>query len=131
MKTKIVPVRRPVCGGTPVPVDWNSFASATVREIRSLDNAPPFANVYATQVAGQSLQRLGIFNGDWLICYETSNYEAGRIGIWETPHGQTAKFAYYKDDSVTLHNHNGWKQAWNPTDIRLIAVAARVERDLI
>jgi SOS-response transcriptional repressor LexA len=131
MKTITVPVRRPVNGGTPIPGDWKSFASATVREIRPLENIPPFAVVFATQVEGQSLQKLGIFNNDWLICYETTRYIPGKIGIWDTPHGQTAKFAYHKDGSVVLHNHNGWKQAWASDEVKLVAIAARVERDLM
>lgn len=131
IKMITVPVRRPVNGGTPVPDNWSQFASSTVRDIRRPENIPPFANIFATQVAGQSLQKLGIFNGDWLICYETSKYEDGRIAIWETAHGQTAKFAYYKNGSVVLHNHNGWKQAWAPDEVKLVAVACRVERDLI
>jgi SOS-response transcriptional repressor LexA len=131
MKTQIIPVRRPVNGGTPIPGDWSKYALDTVREIRKLENVPPFANVYAVQVEGQSLQKMGIFNNDWLICYVTSRYEPGKIGIWETPHGQTAKFAYYKDGSIVLHNHNGWKQAWDASEVKLVSVAARVERDLM
>lgn len=131
MKIQTVPVRRPVDGGTPVPGDWSKYASETVREIRKLKNIPPFARVFAAQVDGQSLQKLGIHNGDWLICYETTQYEPGRIAIWETPHGQTAKFGYVKGDTVTLHNHNGWKREYAADEVKLIAIAARVERDLI
>jgi SOS-response transcriptional repressor LexA len=132
MKTIQIPQLNAVNGGTPVPGDWKSFAAASIREISDVKDAPPFSKHVAVPVDGNSLKQMGIHHGDVLICRKTRLYLDGAIGIWETPHGRTAKYAYLnKDGSVTLHNHNGWKQQWSAEEVQLVAIAVRVERDLI
>lgn len=137
MKTIEVPVLEPVNGGTPVPSSWEEFRTAqehgaTVREISEIKNAPPFAKHVSYPVDGNSLKHMGIHNGDFLICRKTRLYIPGGIGIWETPHGRTAKYGKLnKDGSVTLHNHNGWERQYSADECELIAIAVRVERDLL
>jgi SOS-response transcriptional repressor LexA len=132
MKTVEIPVLNPVNGGTPVPGDWKAFAAATVREVSEIKDPPPFSKHVAIPVDGNSLKSMGIHHGDILICRKTRLYTHGAIGIWETPHGRTAKYAYLnKDGSVTLHNHNGWQKQYSADEVTLFAVAIRVERDLV
>jgi SOS-response transcriptional repressor LexA len=52
-----------------------------------------FAKHVAIPVDGNSLKHMGIHHGDVLICRKTRLYQPGVIGIWETPHGRTAKYA--------------------------------------
>lgn len=132
MKTIEIPVLQAVNGGTPVPGDWKAFAAASVREITEPKDAPPFSKHVAIPVDGQSLKHMGIHHGDILICRKTRLYTPGSIGIWETPEGRTAKYAgLNKDGSVTLHNHNGWKRNYMADEVTLVAIAVRVERDLV
>jgi SOS-response transcriptional repressor LexA len=132
MKTIEIPVLEPVNGGSPVPTDWKEFAAASVREITEIKDAPPFAKHVAIPVDGNSLKHMGIHNGDILVCRRTRLYIPGGIGIWETPHGRTAKFGRLnKDGSVTLHNHNGWEKQYSADECELVAIAVRVERDLL
>jgi SOS-response transcriptional repressor LexA len=131
MKTIPVPIRGRVNGGTPIPNDWSSFAAETIREIRPIKGIPA-DKLYVSQVDGQSLQKLGIFNNDWLVCYETSKYIPGKLAIWNTPHGETVKFAFVdKEGAVVLHNHSGWEQKWEPEEVSLVSIVARIERDLL
>jgi SOS-response transcriptional repressor LexA len=132
MKTIEIPVEVAVSGGTPVPGDWKAFAAASVREVSEIKDAPPFSKHVAIPVDGNSLKHMGIHHGDILVCRKTRLYIPGGIGIWETPHGRTAKYAKLnKDGSVTLHNHNGWEQRWSAEECELVAIAVRVERDLV
>lgn len=132
MKTIEIPQLRAVNGGTPIPLDWKQFAEASIREVSDIKNAPPFSKHVAIPIDGNSLKHMGIHHGDVLICRKSKYYEPGMIGIWETPHGRTAKYAMLnKDGSVTLHNHNGWEQKWGVDEVELVAIAVRVERDLL
>jgi SOS-response transcriptional repressor LexA len=132
MTTIKVSVINPVNGGTPVPNDWNKFAQETVREIRPVPGLPLHAKLFAGQVAGQSLQKVAVLNGDWLIIHKTTRYELGSIGIWDTPHGRTAKYAHpNKNGSIVLHNNNGWRQEWATEEVALFGVVVRVERDMM
>jgi SOS-response transcriptional repressor LexA len=131
MNTMHVPVLDGVECGKPVPDDWNKWLNNELREISEIRDKVPFAKYIAVPVRGHSLKGSGIHDGDILICRKTHSYVPGSIGIWETPHGRTAKYAAIdKDGFVLLHNHNGWKQKWSSDEVKLVAVAVRVERDL-
>jgi len=129
--TQEIPLMSPVQGGVAVPGDWNKWVQEGTRTIRKIENAPPFSKHFAVPVEGQSLFKLGIHDGDILICRKTTRYIDGTIGIWETPDGRTAKLAYADSGSVVLHNSNGWRQSWSADEVKLIGIAIRVERDLI
>jgi SOS-response transcriptional repressor LexA len=130
MKTMLVPIKEPVECGIPVPDDWTQWISGQFREIREIENKVPFAKYSARQVSGESLKASGVHNRDWFICRETRHYVPGRIAIWRTPDGLTAKYAAIdRDGSVLLHNHNGWKRKLEPHDVSLVEVVVRLERD--
>jgi SOS-response transcriptional repressor LexA len=130
MKTMLVPVKEPVECGIPIPNDWNTWISGEFREIREIEDKVPFANYSARKVSGESLKASGVHNGDWLICRETSRYVPGKIGVWRTSDGLTAKYAAIDNDGfIILHNHNGWKRKWSSEDIKLVEVVVRLERD--
>lgn len=99
--------------------------------MRLIETSDQLARFVAVPVAGDSLKDSGILDGDMLICRLTNNYEDGKIGLWQTPHGRTAKYAYYDfDNSVVLHNENGWRQDWSPGELKLLGIVVRVERDM-
>lgn len=130
MKTIEIPIRGGVECGKPVPVDWNKWAGESVRQVSQIRNKVPFAHYETYPVSGESLKAAGIHDGDFLICRETAFYVPGRIGVWQTPNGQTAKYAdIEREGFVVLHNKNGWREEWSVEDIRLIALVVRVERD--
>lgn len=130
-KTRNIPYYESVSGGKPIPDDWQNYALAGFRDVREIDSANPFEKFAAARVEGESLAKLGILSGDILIYKITAKYQAGSIGIWQTPHGQTAKFARSSDGTVTLHNQNGWTESWSAEEIKLLGVCVRVERDLV
>lgn len=126
-----IPVVTGVTAGRSIPDDYTDWAITSFRDVRMLAPSDVGARFVAVPVEGDSLIDLGILDGDLLIMRITQNYEDGRIGVWQTPNGRTAKFAYYdRDDLVVLHNENGWRQSWDPSEIRLLGVVVRVERDL-
>lgn len=108
--------------------DWQNWQIKGFREIRAVGNANKLIGI---PVVGDSLQNIGILHGDILITQITDQYKEEKIGIWQTPHGRTAKFAYEDfDGMVVLHNKNGWVQKWQPEEIKLLGIVVRVERDL-
>jgi SOS-response transcriptional repressor LexA len=130
MKTMLVPIKAPVECGIPVPDSWDEWISGQFREIREIENKVPFAKYCARRVSGESLKVSGIFDKDWLICRETWRYEPGKIGVWRTPEGLTAKYAAIdKDGFILLHNHNGWKRTWESGEVKLLEIVTRLERD--
>lgn len=129
--TITIPVVTGVTAGRGIPEDYTDWAITGFRDVRMFPASDVNARFAAVPVEGESLKNLGIFDGDMLIMRITADYEDGKIGIWQTPHGRTAKFAYYdRDSSVVLHNENGWRQSWDSSELRLLGVVVRVERDL-
>lgn len=128
--TMRVPVVTAVHGGRGVPLDEDDWEIVDYRDVRPVENGTRDARYFITAVDGPSLEAENILDGDLLLCRITHNYEVGRLGIWQTPNGRTAKYAYYEDGFVVLHNDNGWRQEWAFGDVRLLGVVERVERDL-
>jgi SOS-response transcriptional repressor LexA len=127
---KRVPIVSGVNAGRSVPNDWSDWAISGFRDIRVTETGV-FDRIIAVPVEGDSLKEHGILDGDYLICKVTSQYEPDKLGVWQTPHGRTAKFAYYDfDNSVVLHNEHGWQQRWDSRELRLLGIVLRVERDL-
>lgn len=125
-----IPLLSSVYAGSPVPDDWQNWHIQKFRDIRAVKSVTPFERVVGIPVNGDSLNNIGIYHGDILITRITTEYKADRIGVWQTPYGQTAKYAMKNfDGSVTLHNKNGWFQTWQPEDLKLIGIVVRVERD--
>jgi SOS-response transcriptional repressor LexA len=118
-------------GGAGIPDDWKNWKIKSFREIRAISKATLKDKFIGIIVTGDSLKNLGIFHGDLLITKLTTEYDAKKIGVWQTPHGRTAKFAYEDfDGTVVLHNQNGWQQKWQADEIKLVGVVVRVERDM-
>lgn len=129
--TMRIPVVTGITAGRGIPDDYTDWAIKGFRDVRMVETAEVGVRFAAVPVEGDSLKEQGILDGDMLIMRITRNYEDGKLGIWQTPHGRTAKFAYYDaDHSVVLHNENGWRQAWDPGELRLLGVVVRVERDM-
>lgn len=120
-------------GAVHLPAEYTDWEIGSFRDVRSLTNSDRQVRVFAVKVAGQNLAEKHICPGDVMVCRVTSRYEEGRIGIWQTPAGRTAKFAHFiPDGGVILHNESGWQewQKWQVEDVRLLGIVVRVERDL-
>lgn len=133
MKAEImrIPLVTGINAGRSIPDDYHDWAITGFRDVRLIETTDATARFIAVPVDGDSLKEQGILDGDLLICKITKNYEDGKIGLWQTPHGRTAKFAYYDfDNSVVLHNENGWRQSWSSDELRLLGIVVRVERDM-
>lgn len=125
-----IPVVSAAYAGSPLPDEWQNWQIKKFRDIRRIEHLSPFDRVIGFPVAGDSLNSIGIIHGDILITRLTAEYKPERLGVWQTPHGQTAKFASENfDGTVTLHNQNGWFQTWEAADVKLIGLVVRVERD--
>lgn len=126
-----IPILAPIYAGTPVPLDF--WQIEKFRTIRAIPNAAPSDRFAAVHVCGNSLQNFGILDGDILVFKFADFWQSAyrhRICLWQTPHGITAKFADFTNETIILHNQNGWKQEFEITDCKLIGVVVRVERDL-
>lgn len=129
--TMRVPVVSPINAGTSIPDHFEDWRIIGFRDVRLIETADKLVRFFAVPVDGDSLKDHGIFDGDLLICRVTSIYEPDAIGLWQTPSGRTAKLASIDPDNfVTLHNGNGWAESWHHSEIRLLGIAVRVERDL-
>jgi SOS-response transcriptional repressor LexA len=114
-----------------IPKDYTDWEIKGFRDVRLIPGSDRLARFAAVPVEGDSLKEQGILDGDILIMRITKVYEDGKLGVWQTPSGRTAKYAVYDlDGYVVLHNDNGWTQHWNDGEIRLLGIVARVERDL-
>lgn len=127
-----VPHLARVSAGTPVPTDWKKWLVRQFREIRPIDGAEPFDKFASVDIEGESMTHLGILHGDVLIFRITQKYERSKIGIWQTPHGLTAKYAEvsHKDNCIVLDNRFNWKKQWSIDDVKLLGLVVRVERDM-
>lgn len=83
-------------------------------------------------ITGDSMEGEGIFHGDILITRLAHLYtDENKIGVWQTPHGRTAKVAYQSfDDSIVLHNKGEWTQKWQTDQVKLVGIFVRIERDV-
>jgi SOS-response transcriptional repressor LexA len=126
-----IPVVTGVTAGRGIPDDHTDWEITGFRDVRLIPVAEAGVRFAAVPLEGDSLMKLGILDGDIGIMRITRDYEDGRLGVWQTPHGRTAKFAHYDPDGfVVLHNDNGWRQTWHGDELRLMGIIVRVERDL-
>lgn len=131
LQTMRVPVVTGINAGRSIPDDYADWAITGFRDIRLIESTDQLARFVAVPVEGDSLIEQNICDGDMLICKLTQLYEDGKIGLWQTPSGRTAKFAYYDfDNSVVLHNESDWRQTWDSADVKLLGLVVRVERDM-
>lgn len=127
-----IPIVTGITAGRSIPDDYADWEITGFRDVRLVETTDQTARFICVPVDGDSLRDQGILDGDMLICRITSDYEPGRIGLWQTPSGRTAKYAYFDlDNFVVLHNDNGWRQSWSAGELRLLGLVVRVERDLI
>lgn len=130
MKTMRIPIVSGINAGHGIPDDLGDWEITGFRDVRLVETSDKQARFVAVPVEGDSLKDEHILNGDMLICRVTRDYEDGRIGLWQTPSGRTAKYATYGPDGfIVLHNRNGWRQTWERGEITLLGVVERVERD--
>ncbi len=80
--------------------------------------------------AGNTLEHLGIFHGDILIVKITKHFNESNLYVWQTPHGKTAKFARETMAEITLHNGKEWTETFFRSEVEMLGVVVRVERDL-
>lgn len=130
-KTMKIPILSSVCAGTSIPEDWQNWQIKKFRDVRAIGGLSKSERCVGIPVNGDSLEKIGIFHGDILITKLTTEYKTGKLCVWQTPHGRTAKFAVENfDGTLTLHNKNGWSREWQISDVKLIGIVVRVERDL-
>lgn len=126
-----IPIVTGVSAGHGIPDDYNDWEIIGFRDVRLVEATDRFARFAAVPLEGPSLEKLGILDGDIAITRITRDYEDETLGIWQTPHGRTAKFAHYDPDNfVVLHNKNGWRQTWHADELRLLGIVVRIERDM-
>jgi SOS-response transcriptional repressor LexA len=126
-----IPVVTGINAGRGIPDDYEDWAITGFRDVRMIVTEETGVRFAAVPVEGDSLIEQGILDGDMLIMRITANYEDGKLGVWQTPHGRTCKYAYYDlDDTVVLHNDHGWTQHWDSHELRLLGLVVRVERDM-
>ncbi len=129
--TMRIPIVTGINAGRSIPDDAMEWQITGFRDVRLIETTDQAARFIAVPVDGDSLKDQGILDGDLLICKITQVYEDGKIGLWQTPSGRTAKYAYYDfDNSVVLHNENGWRQSWSSDELKLLGIVVRVERDM-
>lgn len=115
-----------------IPDDYTDWAITGFRDVRLLPMSDQTARFAAVPVEGDSLKAQHIVDGDFLIMQITSDYQEGKLGIWQTPDGRTAKYASTDPDGfITLHNNDGWTRLFAPGEISLLGLVVRVERDLV
>jgi len=126
-----IPIVTGINAGRSIPDDYTDWQITGFRDVRLIETTDQAARFIAVPVEGDSLIDQGILDGDILICKMTGVYEDGKIGLWQTPHGRTAKYAYYDfDNSVVLHNESGWRQSWDSSELKLLGIVVRIERDM-
>lgn len=129
--TMLIPVVTAVTAGRNIPDDLTDWEITGFRDVSAVSGDAGRSRFVLVPVDGDSLVGQRIYDGDLLLVRITQQYDPGKIGIWQTPAGRTAKFASYDADGyVMLHNEDGWRQTWMANEIRLLGVAVRVERDL-
>ncbi len=130
MKTMRVPIVTAINAGRGIPDDLGDWEITGFRDVRLIETTDQAARFIAVPVEGDSLINMHICDGDILICRITRDYVDDKIGLWQTPSGRTAKYAYYDfDNYVVLHNNDGWTQRWEAGELRLLGMVERVERD--
>jgi hypothetical protein len=99
------------------------------RDIRAVGVENQFKKIVGVPVIGNSLDNIGIFDGDLLVVKITDKHAEKDLCVWETPNGRTAKFGYENFGEMTLHNQADWSQSWKLDEIKLFGVVIRMERD--
>lgn len=126
-----VPIVTGVSGGGGIPDDYGDWEITGFRDVTAVGGDTQ-ARYAVAPIEGDSMEKYRIFDGDYVLMLITREYIDGKIGIWQTPTGRTAKFAHFDlDGYVVLHNDDGWRQTWSPGEIYLLGIAVRVERDLV
>lgn len=126
-----VPIVTGLSAGRGVPDETEDWEIVGFREVAIVEGADEGTKFFLAEVDGPSLEHEHIMPGDFLLCRVTREYEIGKLGVWQTPSGRTAKYAYYDPEGfLVLHNDNGWRQEWQAGEIHLLGLAERVERDL-
>jgi len=130
-QTLRLPVVTSVNAGRGVPDDTEDWDIVAYRDVDMPVGCDMSARYFLTEVDGDSLKHKHIVPGDFLLCRVAAEYESGKIGIWQTPSGRTAKFAYFDDGDgcVVLHNDGDWRQQWDRRDIQLLGLVDKIERD--
>ena len=124
-----IPVIGEVSAGAPsdfIPIEkW--------RWIRPLKDTLPSEQVYGMEVVGDSLIDEHIKSGDVLVFVYGRQSKPGDLCIVQTPHGITAKFVFPREDGEVLlraGNAGTRDQVWMMSDIKILGVVKRSERDL-
>ncbi len=81
-------------------------------------------------VNNDALSDFGVDEGDALIVKVTNRLDENRITVWDTPDGQTAKFAYENFGDITLYNKKDWLKSYPAKDIKMLGVAVCVQKTL-
>ena len=84
----------------------------------------------AVSVFDNHLARLGILTGDILIVKITRHFNESNLYVWRTPHGQMARYGRETLAEITLHNGKGLSETFFRSEVEMLGVVVRVERDL-
>jgi len=102
---------------------------SSFRTVRDLNDATGDIFV-GIKMFGKTLEHYGIFHGDILIVKLTKNFNSENLYVWNTPHGKTAKFAEKKLAEIALHNGGDWRETFFQSEVEMLGVVVRIERDL-
>jgi len=107
----------------------NTGKTKKTREIRAVKNADG-KRLFGVHVLGNILKAAGIVDGDILVVKPVENFDETSLYVFDTPNGRTAKYAFEFLGDVTLHNKGKWFRRYKASDVKLLGVVVRVERDL-
>jgi SOS-response transcriptional repressor LexA len=90
------------------------------------------ANILSVKVCGDSLNALGIFDGDNLICRKVSEAKQGQLVVAETDIGLVVKYFHRKGNRVTLRSaHSDYKDlVYNASEVKITAIVIGLHRNL-
>ncbi len=110
--------------------DWEPLT--TKRLIRPLKQDPNGTRTSGVRVFGDSMIGDGIFDGDYLIYLHSTIASPNSIVVLQSPYGILVKrFSPQSDGTIRLMSSNPdhKDQVWPATEIKLIGIVKRLERD--
>ncbi len=84
----------------------------------------------AVPIYDNALKHLGILSGDMLIVKITKYFNEANLYVWRTPVGQMARFGETSCAEIVLSNGRNRRETFFRSEVEMLGVVVRVERDL-
>ncbi len=84
----------------------------------------------AVPIYDNSLAHLGILANDILIVRVTKHFNEANLYVWRTPSGQMARYGRETLAEITLQNGKELFETFFRSEVEMLGVIVRVERDL-